>query len=212
MPESAANDQQRVKITDLSKVEEVVRLYASSKCIAYGLQPEMFEIHLVPKLRHDHSWEMQAGNPIVIEMLWPFCQPFINSELESIFRTIVRHRAYRTMEIVPVSFYKDQHKLYRSKFGELGDIMPDLVSRQRLRQQTTTTYTLRDVKTGESVTVTHIGREERFEGLPSGLWIALSRKIREKEPEFTDDPIGSDTPELDHAVHVFKEPEVRDGE
>lgn len=213
-----------VMLKGLAEKEKMVNEYAKrgypemgipALCKRYGLSPNHFEIRLSTSLEKGHM-SLIPGNPVEIILLWPHCQPIINTQLASAFNAIQRHRMWRTMALVPASYMHEGRKWAKVALGDAADNVMDLIPRPRLRMTTTTITTLTDAKTGESISVTHKGKEERYDAEHVGMWLELSRIVREKHPEMLPEsnpyivpavPV-SDAPALDEALAMKIEGQV----
>lgn len=186
-------------ITSLSDIENVVNEYARSISRNYNINPEHFRVQLVSELVRG-DMQVIPGGVVQIIMLWPDVQPIMNMKLQSAFRLMTRYPLRRTLEIVPVAYIHregiERRKWYRQHFGEIGEIMPDLLPRHRLRVTTTTITTIHDTITGELVSSSEVAKPTRFDGNDVKAWLELSRIVKERHPSHED--VGeTDTPELD---------------
>lgn len=202
----------------LQKWEEIVNTYARQACIAHQIKAEHFEVRLVTELRDNAIMGLIPGNPVLICLRWPAAHEFLNTQLRSAFSTIKRYKLRRTMEVVPVAMIKRNRaelkeafkngmkkKEWSSKrFIDEEDIIFDLVPKRRLKVSEMVITKLEDTLTGESITVHHTGKATRFEGENVGMWLELSRIVREKHPEgnYKDDPCE---PELTEALKLVGE-------
>lgn len=183
------------KLTDIGKVEPIVREYARALAFRHQVKPEHFEVHLARNLG-GAIMKMTAGGCVNIMVQWPEAQPQLKTILESAFKAMQRFGLRRTLEVVPVAYSKkldaENKKWKKERFIDGADIVCDLIPQHRLRVQRHETITLSDVVTGEKVTFSHELPLERFDGGINKLWFELSRVVRDLHPEeetrYNDEP------------------------
>lgn len=174
------------KLISLSNVEKVVNEYAKVLAGKQNVRPEHIEVILSRDL--GAIMKLQAGSPVRIYLQWPEAQPNINTLLLDAFSLIRRYPIRRSFELVPVAYVRTERNEIRKawrkeKFTDESEIVLDLIPRQRLRVRETVTTEIIDTVTGETVSTTRSGKTDRFEGDAIGLWMQLSRQVRDKYPE-----------------------------
>lgn len=179
-------EEKKSRLTDLSVVEPIVREYAKVVAPKHGIRPEHFTLHLTSKI--DAIMAVTGGHVVDIYLKWPDAQPIINMLLNDAFRLMRKYPVRRTMEIVPVAYLRtmksDIKKMWkREKFTDESDIVLDLIPRHRLRVTKIETTIVHDVVTGEKLTLQHEYPTDRFDDHATGLWLQLSRIVRDKHPE-----------------------------
>lgn len=196
-------EKKTINSSDLVAMEKLVNDYARIACVRHHINPEHFEVHLATEL--SGVMVLRPGAKVQIFLLWPHAQSHLNTHLRSAFSAMLKYNMRRTLEIVPIALVKQQQdefkKFAKERFGEIGEILTELIPRQRLRVQHITTTILTDAQTGEQVVVSSRDKETRFDGDDVGTWLHLSRIVREKHPAASDvDENVSETPLLDETV------------
>lgn len=209
--QTAGNDEQSkeqtYKLADLSGLENVVKEYAKVVAARHGIRHDHFELHLTSKM--GGVMKVTGGHTVKIFLLWPDAQPQINTLLNDAFTLMKKYPVRRTMEIVPVAYVRTmsqeiKKKWKKEKFVDDSDIVLDLIPRHRIRIKQTVTTEVSDVVTGEKLTLVHEYPTTRFDTDATGLWLELSRRVRDHHPEenedLPDDEPKSDTPILDETL------------
>lgn len=197
----ATNTRSDVKLETLTNVERVVNEYAKIVATKHGVNKDHFQVHLTRNL--GGVLKLVGGPTVDIFLLWPDAQPNINTLLNDAFRLMRKYPVRRPMEIVPVAYARTLSRKIKKmwkkeKFVDESDIVLDLIPRHRLRVTKIETTILEDVVSGEKLTTIHEYPTERFDWFATGLWLQLSRIVRDRhpEPELPDDE-PSVTPILD---------------
>lgn len=152
-------------------------------CRKHGVSPDHFSIHLVDEIENNGMCATFPGHVVQIHLKWPEILPTMNSAIHDCLSMIVRYKMRRSLEIVLYAYLKDwNNKWKREMFQDESDIVMDMLPKHRLKISESTTITLEDSVTGETISVTKSGKKERFEGEDVTLWIQLSRIVRDKHP------------------------------
>lgn len=191
---------------DLQAVESVVNEYARTVAARYGIPGSFFTVHLV--FRSRGVMTLQAGPVVHIYLLWPDAQHNINTLLRHAFDTIKKHNMRRSCEIVPAALirqHKMEHKkLIKQAFGnDIGNIIPEMLAKTRVRMEIDYTYTMRDVKTGLTVSrkSSELGYISHHDAEIT-LRLELSRKVAAQFPQVQEvEEVTSETPELDSVIN-----------
>lgn len=198
-------DGEIIKWTELPKIEEIINEGARAIARQHRVNPAQFKIVL--SLSLDGILKITAGNPVLITLRWPIAdKTTLHMNLRSAINQV--NKMFRTMEVVHVSLTlqtKENFRKYvKERYGDISEVIPDLIPRSRLRISEETITTLEDAQTGEKIEVRHKGKTTRFDGDDIGMWIKLSRIVREKETvnvlEVEPAPETQQTPELDIAL------------
>jgi hypothetical protein len=208
VPNEAEHKETRadVKLETLANVERVVNEYAKIVAAKHGVNKDHFQVHLTRQL--GGVLKLVGGPTVDIFLLWPDAQPNINTLLNDAFRLMRKYPVRRTMEIVPIAYARTMSKKIKNmwkkeKFTDESEIVLDLIPRHRLRVKKIETTILEDVVSGEKLTIVHEYPTDRFDWFATGLWLQLSRIVRDRhpEPELPDDE-PSPTPILDEVVET----------
>lgn len=151
-------------------------------CRKHGVSPDHFQIHMSEDIG-DNISSVIPGHIVQIHLKWPEVIPTMNSVIHDCLSLIARYKLRRTLEIVPYAYMRDwNNKWKREMFQDESDIVMDMLPKHRLKISESTTITLEDSVTGETISITKSGKKERFEGEDVTLWIQLSRIVRDKHP------------------------------
>ena len=193
-----------ISFSDIPAVESIILKIAKvgdagiglkPLCSKYGINPEHFDIHLVDNLV-GADMRVIPGGTVQVLIAWPCELRKLKVQLDSAFRLMTKHSLRRTLEIVPISYVRGEKKWFREKMMDIADIMPDLLSRHRLRVTTTTITTIMDTITGESISTSTTDKPERFDGNDVARWIELSRIVVEKHPVDVNDTLVEQREEM----------------
>lgn len=187
----------------LTAIEDVVNEYARMlvKKAKWGIKDDEFVVLLSRRFKGDMG--LQRGRPVTITLRWPEAQPHLNSLLVSAFSQIMHYRMVDVWAVERVVHIKtrnsESRKWRREKFGDLGEIIGELIPKKYITVETTTTSTItqriRDNISGvviekrstESSTKSEDGRV-----LNVKTWLELSRQVRDKEEAEPDDDNGTE--------------------
>lgn len=140
-------------------VEKAIRIAASQYAKKMSVREDHFRITLVGQLEKGDTFIMSGP---VVEIYFKYPQPVDKwgPMIRSALGAISRRPAMRTpVEIVPVGWYKSQEKerrkWHREKFGDMGDIIMNMIPRDRCIEEVVVTHTLRDRLTGLEVSVSY---------------------------------------------------------
>jgi len=170
-----------------------------------NINPEHFQFYLSRNMGGSIR-NIIPGPVVKIYLAWPECYEELNTIIESTLITIRDKKLRRPLELISLaivhSAQDDMRRLLsknRKHFNDESEIMMDLLPRTRLQIEESTTITLTDVKSGESISIVKKSRKTRFDGEDTSLWIQLSRIVRDKNP-ILESHINNETPELDKAI------------
>jgi hypothetical protein len=163
----------------LERQQEVVRLYAYPKMKKWRIDPARVEIFLSNHL--NSSFAMVPGHTVKLTFKTPEVFDFMNSWLDDALRLIQRLHAIRSMDLVPYNYHRDiKGKLAREAFGDMAEVILDLIPKTRLKVTKTEIITLEDTKTGEKVSMSKESVDKMTNDNVS-LWLDLSRRVRDKD-------------------------------
>jgi len=199
------------KLKTLTNIENVVNEYARkvAKQLRTGLKDDEFVILL--SRRFKGIMGTQRGHPVKITLSWPDAQANLNTLLADAFQLIREKKMVDVWAIEGVAHIRsrnlEQKKWRREKFGDLGEIIGELIPRKNISVETTTisqiTTTIRDLGTGVEITRTHAtSTTQKGDGrdLDTKTWLELSRMARDEED--SDDDNGGES-----AVEQSPQPE-----
>jgi hypothetical protein len=180
------------QLRSLTAIENVVNEYARKRAKTYkwGIKDDEFVILLSRKTKN--LVFVQRGHPVKIVLKWPDVQPDMNTILDDTFSLIRRKELVDCWAVEPIGIIKsrsaENKKWRREKFGEIGEIIGELIPKKYIGVETVTvatvTKTIRHTPTGvvieksETVTTTKHGDGRELD-VPT--WLELSRLVRDAE-------------------------------
>lgn len=187
-------------LESFAALEEVLNEGAQKLADNERIPHGKWRITLVAATKGSAVLRLKKGPVAQIILTWPSAQQNLKRLLQDAFRAIRINKMYEAFEIEPVLYARRNkealRKWYRQEFGEESDILLDLIPKWRMEEIVETKYTLRDVKTGISISVTNT-KTGHFSQQRIDNWVALSREVRKVEPIMID--VEDETPELDEA-------------
>lgn len=143
-------------------ISERVNLHAQKLAKKYKIRSDKFHVHLVKEIRGD---DISGSNTLLVQ-----CGPIaniyilqsefsrINTLLKHAFEVIVKYpKIINPVEIVPyalVTNEKLRHERWkREKFGDISELIPDLLSRDRVTVRRSYRVEMRDKVTGLTITI-----------------------------------------------------------
>lgn len=191
------------QLRTITAIENVVNEYAKTvvKKAKWGIKDDEFIILLSGRFKGIMG--LQRGHPVKITLAWPEAQPHLNTLLHEAFSTIHRHKMVDVWAIEKVAHIRarnvESKKWRREKFGELGEIIGELIPKKYITVETTTvstvTRTIRDTTSGvEIVKTEQVATTRHDDGrvLEVQTWLELSRLVRDQEQEDALDDSGAD--------------------
>lgn len=182
----------------ITNIENVVNEYARTVCKKgkYGIKDDEFVILL--SRRFKGIMGLQRGRPVKITFAWPDAQPHLNTLLHNAFSQIRQHKMVDIWAIERVIHIKSRNvesrNWRREKFGDLGEIIGELIPKKNIKVEITTksiiTTTIRDL--GSDVFIEKTETVEKTEGhdgrvLDVKSWLEISRMARDAEEGDEDD-------------------------
>lgn len=174
---------EKVDLTNLRNVENIVRLYAETIFKRHHINPEHVDLHLSTEM--NAIMNVFGGHKVHLWLKWPHAHLEINQLLKDFCKLFPK--IHRTMEVVPFALAFQEKKWLREKFSTEEQIIFDLLPKHRLKISRKEIVTVEDTVTGESISIEHKGSSDRFEGEEVGMWIDLSRIINKKYPTENED-------------------------
>lgn len=189
------------RLRTITNIENVVNEYARKKAKEWktGLKDDEFVILLSGRFKGIMG--MQRGHPVKITLAWPDAQSNLNTLLSDAFRLIREKKMVDVWAIEGVAHIRsrnlEQKKWRREKFGELGEIIGELIPRRNISVETITisqvTTRIRDLSTGVEITKSEeVTTTTKSDGrdLSVKTWLELSRMARDEED--SDDDNGGE--------------------
>src|SRR5690348_12160794 len=143
------------QLKTLTAIENVVNEYARSvvKKNRYRLNDGDWVILLTRKTKG--LVMMQRGHPVKIILQWPEAQSHLNTILNDAFSLIVKRQMVDCWAVEPLALVKSRNmemkKWRREKFGELGEIIGELIPKRYISVvEVVTTKTVRTIRDGIS--------------------------------------------------------------
>ena len=180
------------KLNTLTKVENVVNEYAQIvvKKGKWSLKQGDFVILLSGRTKNISK--IQRGHPCKIILQWPEAQPHLNTLLSEAFSLITKNKMVDCWAIEKVAVVRsrdiERKKWRREKFGELGEIIGELIPKKYISVTTQTTTTkvtrIRDNVSGVVLEKTETSEtQESHDGrvLDVKTWLEISRLARDEE-------------------------------
>jgi len=175
------------QLGSLTAIENVVNEYAKTKCKAYGINPDKVQINLVMEMNQQMG--IVRGPVVNVYLLWPAAKAELNTFLDDAFKTIKRQNMIDSVAIesaMIVQKNKDNHTSFKKEvFGDLAEVISDLVPLGRLQVTRTVTVTVTDITTGCALSYEETEKAERFNGRNVKIWLQLSRLVRAKLYDIT---------------------------
>lgn len=176
------------------QVEEIEKLINDSKptqeyAKLFSIPRSWYQFILVVDSDLKNDVNYQPGHPVKVILKWPDVLPRIGGIVRNALFTISKYKLHKTMEIVPYflnkQWIKDAKKKWEKEyFGiDQSSLIYDLLPKNRLEQIVSETVTVRDIITGESISITRNSKPEHFDGNDMSLWMQLSRQVKTKYPE-----------------------------
>lgn len=191
-------------LKSITKIEAVVNEYARQMAKKWktGLKDDEFVILLSGRFKGIMG--MQRGHPVKITFSWPDAQPHLNTLLSNAFDTIRTHKMVDVWAIEGIVHIRarnlENKKWRREKFGDLGEIIGELVPRKNIGVEVTTvSQVTTTIRVGDSVslekteTITKTDKGDG-RGLDMRTWLEISRMVRDAE--------GTDDTESDSSVEA----------
>ena len=199
--EEQKQEEEKKFLASLKQIEDVLNEGAKKLAAAERIPDGRWKIHLVSATSTTATMLVKGGATCEIILAWPRAQKEIKRYLQDAFKAIARRKLYESFAIERVFHARkvkdDLRKWMRLEYGEESDIILDLIPKWRLEETVKTVYTLKDTKTGMSITV-ESEKKGHFSQQKIDNWIALSRIVREVDK--IDDGLDEiETPELDKA-------------
>lgn len=189
------------RLRTITNIENVVNEYARKKAKEWktGLKDDEFVILLSGRFKGIMG--MQRGHPVKITLAWPDAQANLNTLLSDAFRLIREKKMVDVWALERVVHIRSRNvesrKWRREKFGELGEIIGELIPRKNISVETTTisqiTTVIRDLGTGVEITKTEaVTTTKKSDGRDISVktWLELSRMARDEED--SDDDNGGE--------------------
>lgn len=184
------------QLKTITAIENVVNEYARTMAKKYKIKDDEFVILL--SRRFKGIMGLQRGHPAQITLPWPDAQPHLNSLLSSAFHQIAQYKMVDIWSIERVMHIRGRNaenkKWRREKFGDLGEIIGELIPKKYINVETTTvsvvTQKARYSETGlivEKTYTTKVTKHDDGRVLDVKTWLEISRLVRDAEEAEVDD-------------------------
>ena len=206
METTVAEQKRPPKLRTITAIENVVNEYARnvSKKGKWALKDDEFVILLSGRFKGIMG--LQRGHPVKITLAWPEAQPHLNTLLREAFTTIQKHKMVDVWAVERIAHIRarnvESKRWRREKFGELGEIIGELIPKKYITVETetisTVKQTIRDTISGvELIKTEQVVTTKQDDGrvLEVQTWLELSRLVRDAEEAETDDPRADSTME-----------------
>lgn len=170
-------------------VEKIVNQYVRDKLLpGTGLKPYHVYIHLViDKIdKRGIAW-VHGGQQAQIYLAWPDAFEEFNTIVGRNLAYIVARKLVTPTEVQTVAYMqqnkKNMREFLRKEFGDLSEIVADIIplSRIRIKRHVVRSITMVDTLTGISATVESSDPTETEYALEQKARVALSRKVKDNE-------------------------------
>jgi len=127
----------------LSEMEKVTLEYAKTIARRMNVQDNSFVIHFSPNAKYD--FRLIPGQVVTIIFKYPIAANF-NTLLRDALRKVPAH--VTTLSVVRISTVQNDKKVFRQKFKEILDVMPEIAPLSQIDVTHTETITIRDRVSG----------------------------------------------------------------